>query len=173
MRKKLLGAICLLAFGLVRSLYGETFLVLVQELRNGEAGPRPFASQEGLLSAMFDLGQITFETGPYQPAVDWEGHSFAEALALARQGGARYLATLQVDTQVVPQAEGNGVEIRGRAIFLLFDAAGSRLLGQGEMEISSTADGGEPTYEDFLFRTGENVAREVLKLCPREASLGG
>jgi hypothetical protein len=173
MSKKLLCAACLLALGLVRSLHGETFLVLVQELRNGEAAPRPFASQEGLMSAMFDLGHITFETGPYEPAADWEAGSFPEPLTLAREGGASYLAALRVDTQVAPRGQGEGVEIRGRAVFMLFDVASSRLLGQGEMEVSSVSGGGEMTYEDFLFQTGEKAAREVLALCPRAAGLGG
>jgi hypothetical protein len=157
-------------------LFGETFLVVVEEFRGGEALEPPLASQEGLMSAMFDLGHITFETGMYRPEMSWNGLQFSEPMRLAREGSARYLAVVRVFAEIYPLVErsedpggnaptGEGLEIESQAEYLLFDAESSRLLGRGEVTASSVGEQRILSYEELLFQTGETVARELSELC--------
>jgi hypothetical protein len=157
-------------------VFGETFLVIVEEFRGGDALEPPLESQEGLMSAMFDLGHITFETGRFRPQMSWNGLDFAEPMRLAREGSARYLAAVRVFTALHRPVDrsgdpgGNaplveGVEITSRAEYLLFDTETSRLLGSGEVTASSLDGERVLSYEELLFRTGETVARELSELC--------
>jgi hypothetical protein len=78
------------------SCRGETFFVLVSEIRDGKELGRPSASQEGVIEAMFDLGFISFDSGPYRPAVNWTTMDFREPLAIARQGLAQFILAAEV-----------------------------------------------------------------------------
>jgi hypothetical protein len=157
-------------------LFGGTILAIVEEYRAGDLQGTPSASQEGLMSAMFDLGHITFETGLYRPEMSWERMQFAEPLRLAREGGAGYLAVVRVFAESNARAaveggtgdqlsEGRRLDLTTRAEYLLFDADSSTLLGRGEVQTSSAEAGRELTYDELLFQTGERVAGELAKLC--------
>ena len=171
-----LAALALLWAGIGPPAHGDTFLVIVEEFRDGEAVEIPLASQEGLMSGMFDLGHITFETGEYRPEMDWESLEFSEPLLLAREGLARYLAVARVFAEARPRGPGGlfgpeaapleGMEITARASYLLFDAATSRLLGRGELAASSSDAERELTYGELLFATGEKLARAIASLRP-------
>jgi len=176
MKWNCLAALVLLCTGIHAPAHGDTFLVIVEEFRDGEAVEVPPASQEGLMSGMFDLGHITFETGEYRPEMDWDSLEFSEPLLLTREGLGRYLAVARVFAEAHPREPGGltgseaaptaGTQIAVRASYLLFDARTSRLLGRGELTASSTEGERELTYGELLFATGEKLARAIVSLRP-------
>jgi hypothetical protein len=174
--KRFLGAaLALLWAGLAAVSHGDTILVVVEEFRDGEPLEQPLASQEGLMSGMFDLGHITFETGLYRPQMNWDDLDFAEPLRLAREGLARYLAVAQVFADLLPPSDSAsslpaGVEITVRANYMLFDAGSGRLIGRGDLSGSSTAGERDLRYDQFLFMTGERLARRITELLPESRS---
>jgi hypothetical protein len=171
-----LAVLALLWAGSAVPAQGDTFMVVVEEFRNGEAVEIPLPSQEGLMSAMFDLGHVTFETGEYHPEMDWDRLDFAEPLSLAREGLGRYLAAVRVFAEERPRTrEGvfgadrnpvEGVEITVEASYLLFDARSSRLLGRGTLASSSSESERDLRYDEFLFAVGEKIARALVALRP-------
>jgi hypothetical protein len=168
--------VVLLWLFLAAPMFGETFLVVVQEYRGGDRQELPLASMEGLMSAMFDLGHITFETGLYRPRMSWDDLQFAEPLRLAREGGAGYLAVVRVFGEPrLPASAPEGSETEApelsqrefsaRAEYLLLNARTSTLLGRGELTVSSTDAKRELSYDEVLFLTGEKVAAALAGLC--------
>ncbi|MBN1836426.1 MAG: hypothetical protein JW820_11290 [Spirochaetales bacterium] len=171
-----LAALALMGAGLAAPVHGETLLVLVEEYRNGEALEVPLASQEGLMSAMFDLGHVTFETGQYRPSMDWDTLEFAEPLRLAREGRGAYLAAVRVFAELQPAERealfgagavpAEGIRVSVQAQYLLFDAETSRLTARGELTGSSSQEERELTYDQFLFAIGERLARSIVSRIP-------
>ena len=93
---KLRGVVLLFLILSSLGCFAQTFMILATEIRDGEELSRPFASQEGMIEGMFDLGFVSFDTGLYAPEVDWGAMDFQEALDIARQGLARYLLAAEV-----------------------------------------------------------------------------
>ncbi len=152
---------------------GETFLVITEEIRDGEDQSRPYSSQEGIISAMFDRGYISFDTGMYSPALDWHTEDFQESLAIARQGLADFLVAAQVHslTEVIGGSEDSAASaadpvlgIQTTVHYYLFTVDSAELLGQGEITLdNSDAETQEYRYDQFLFFVGENIASEILR----------
>lgn len=167
--------ICLASWG-----FTETFLVVVRETRNGEIQSFPFPSQEGLMSGLFDLGYISFDTGHYLPTVDWEVMDFEEPLEIARLGLAEYLIAAQIGSQteiLTPPAGETGdsadppealLDIETSVRFYLLDVRSASLIDRGDLLLDNRGrQDGEGTYGGFLFGVGERIAREVLRLLER------
>ena len=161
-----------LAFALPASARAETFLLYIEELKDGEAAPPPLPSLEGVMAGMFDLGHIFFDTGAYVPEFVWETRQFRELLGIARAGGAHFLAAAQVLSQVLPPAQGGGsdgsargfAEVRARARYYLLNVETSALMGQGELALDNCGREQELTYEALLFQVGEMTARQISRL---------
>ena len=170
--------------------YGDTFMILAREIRDGEELPRPFASQEGMIEGMFDLGYVSFDTGLYAPAVDWETLDLQEPLDIARRGLARYLLAAEVRSITEPgnrSAPESGayresgesreiqepvLKIRVAVRFHVFDVRSSLCLGEGEFVMNNDgADEAALTYFEFLHSAGREVAARGIELIT--ASAGG
>lgn len=165
----------------------QTFLVLTRERLEGEAAPPPLFSQEGFMAAMFDLGYVSFDMGPYEPEVDWEGGDYREAMEIAAAGLADYVAVARVDTRLQGASDTAAGGPRPRELestvrFELLEVAGGVRRGGGEFSVS-TAPADQPDemaaageaprpagsrppigYRQTLFRVGEALARECLRL---------
>ena len=180
LNKRALLVFAVLWMSLAPRVFGDTFLIVTEEFRNGDYIEAPTPSQEGVMSAMFDLGHITFETGMYRPEMEWDRLAFAEPMLIARQGGARFLAAVRVFAEVAPRRDGpdqsadappfGGREITSRAEYLLFDAETSLLLGRGELTASNLSGERALSYDELLFKTGEGVARELVGRLPRSGA---
>jgi hypothetical protein len=173
MRKAILLIVLLLAAAV---LPAETYMLLLDGSLDGEADPRQAAALEGLMSAMFEAGQVTFDPGPYRPQADWQKLQFKEPLDIALAGGAHYLATIRLAVRTLPAPAGGkppAAEAEPppsfalQASFQLWDPGEGTLLGQGKLELDNLAEGGELSYEDLLFRAGERTAAELLRLAAR------
>ncbi len=178
----------ILLFGLLLAgavLPAETYMLLVDGSLDGEPDPGQAAALQGLMSAMFDAGHVTFDTGPYQPLVDWQKLQFQEPLEIALEGGAHYLATIRlvVRTLPVPAAQpapanrpadsppaeaDRPPSFALQASFQLWDPRGGALLGQGKLEMDNRVGAKELSYEALLFRAGELAAGELLRIAARK-----
>jgi hypothetical protein len=145
----------------------ETYMLLVEQSLDGEEGPAPEAGLQGLMSAMFDRGHVTFDSGPYRPEADWEGLQFREPLEIAREGGAHYLATVRLAARSLPAAAGEPAPFALRGQFHLWDPRSGRLLGGGELELDNRGREAELPYEALLFRAGERAAGELAGIASR------
>jgi hypothetical protein len=162
--------------------FAQTFMVVATEIRDGEELLRPFASQEGMIEGMFDLGFVSFDTGPYAPAVDWQSLDFREPLDIARQGLAQFLLTAEVrsvtaprDPRSLPPDIGESsapglLAIETTVRYHLFDVRSSRPLGEGELLLTNDSpDTLELTYAEFLHRVGRQIAGRGAALMERSA----
>jgi hypothetical protein len=157
----------------------ETFMLLVEELHDGIAAGQPLASEEGLMARMFELGQVTFDSGPYAPEADWAQLQFREPLELAREGLAHYLAAVRVQAQTlgsVPAADGppglTFAQVRAQAQYYLYDAGSGDLLEGGESTLDNLGREQELPFDALLFQTGDLTARELVKLSRRGTAKG-
>ena len=151
----------------VAALPAETYMLLVESSLDGEAAPSPPAALEGLMSAMFESGQVTFDCGPYRPQADWQDLEFREPLEIALQGGAHYLATVRLAVRSLPAQAGRLPSFALQARFQLWDPRGGGLLGEGGLELDNRDREGELPYEALLFRAGELTAAELRRLAAR------
>jgi hypothetical protein len=178
MRKAALTLLAFLALEAAQAR-AETFMLLVEELRDGSSAAQPLASEEGLMARMFELGHVTFDSGPYAPEVDWGRLEFQEPLSLAREGRAHYLAAIRVQAQTlgrVPAADGPPgrtlEQLQAQARYYLWNAQSDTLLMQGECALDNRGREQELPYETLLFQVGDLVARELAKVS-RKAAAGG
>ena len=170
MKRAILLLSALLTLGALRAR-SETFMLLVEELRDGSAAGRPLASEEGIMARMFELGQVTFDSGPYTPQADWNRLEFQEPLELAREGRAHYLAAIRIHSQTlgsVSAAEGPAqrsfAQIRAQARYYLWSAPSGKLLWSGESALDNLGRERELPYEPLLFQLGDLLARELVRL---------
>jgi hypothetical protein len=92
----------------------ETFLVIVMETRDGEPARPPCAAREGILTALFDDGQIAFELPPGETPP-----SFDDLPRLGFAAGAGIVAVIVVDWhEESPGAGGIGVTCRGHMVLI-------------------------------------------------------
>jgi hypothetical protein len=156
--------------------FGQTFMIVATEIRDGEELQRPFASQEGMIEQMFDSGFVSFDTGLYEPAVDWRAGEFEEPLAIARQGLAQYLLAAEVVSETEPRFPADkqsGTQESGRepvlkiitkVQFYLLDVRSQTLIGRGEL----VADNESPekqqlTYFEFLYTVGRAITERGIE----------
>ena len=165
----------------------QTFLVVTRERLEGEAALPPLFSQEGFMAAMFDLGYVSFDTGPYEPQVDWEGGDYREPVEIAVAGLADYVVAARIDTRLkgASATAAGGPrprELESTVRFELLEVADGARRGGGEFSLSTApadqpedetaaAEGRQPVgsrppigYRQALFRVGEALARECLRL---------
>ena len=158
-------------------LPAETYMLLVDSSLDGQPDPSPPAVTEGLMSAMFEAGQVTFDCGPYRPQADWQNLQFREPLEIAFEGGAHYLATIRLAARSLsagsrpagsPPAEADGLmAFQLQARFQLWDPRGGALLGEGGLELDNLGREQELPYEALLFRAGELAAGELRSIARR------
>lgn len=162
--------------------HGQTFFVVVEETRDGEQLQRPSPSQEGILSGLYDLGYVSFDSGHYRPAVDWERQDFREPLAIAASGLARYVigAEVKSQTQARTVAAGNAKSEEGKSApalaiatsvrYYLLDADSGVLIGRGAFQRDNSGEKDrEHTYRQFLHLIGEAIAREAQSLLKNQS----
>jgi hypothetical protein len=140
---------------------GESFLLVGEETVDGIRQPRPLASAEGIMSAVFEDGQIIFDTGALEVAVDWEARGFSEPLALAVQGRADFVMAAVIDSHLIAAAEPPGFLSRAR--FYLLDAAGE-FAASGELELSNLGREEELPYAALQYQLGTEIGRRLLIL---------
>ncbi len=170
MKRAALILSALLALGAARA-GSETFMLLVEEVHDGNRAVQPLASTEGLMARMFELGHVTFDSGPYVLHPDWGKLEFAEPLNLAREGRAHYLAAIRIQAQTVgsvPAPDGPPgrtlAQLQAMARYYLWNAQDDTLLGEGEYSMDNRGREQELPYETLLFQVGDMVARELVKL---------
>jgi hypothetical protein len=170
MKKAILILFALLALGAAQA-QAETFMLVVEELCDGSAAGQPLASEEGLMARMFELGHVTFDSGPYRPEMDWGRLEFGEPLSLAREGRAHYLAAIRVQAQTlgsVPAADGPPgrtlAQLQAQARYYLWNAQNDTLLAEGEYTLDNRGREQELPYQTLLFQVGDMVARELVRL---------
>ena len=145
-------------------LPAETYMLLVETSLDGAADPSPPAVLEGLMSAMFESGQVTFDCGPYRPQADWQNLQFREPLEIALQGGAHYLATILVAARSLAAEDGRPPAFALEARFQLWDPLDGALLGEGGLELDNRDREQELPYEALLLRAGELAAGELQRI---------
>jgi len=170
MKRAALILSALLALGAARA-GAETFMLLVEEVHDGNRSVQPLASTEGLMARMFELGHVTFDSGAYVPQVDWGEMEFGEPLGLAREGRAHYLAAIRIQAQTlgsVPAPDGPPgrtlAQLQAQARYYLWNAQEGTLLAEGECTMDNRGREQELPYETLLFQVGDMVARELAKL---------
>ena len=164
--------------------FAQTFMIVATEIRDGAQLSRPFASQEGMIEGMFDLGFVSFDTGLYAPAVDWESVAFSEPLTIARQGLAQYLLAAEVrsatearDLSVVKDYTGESpaqglLKIRTSVRYYLFDVRSTTPIGREEVVFDNESpETLELTYSEFLHGVGRNVAVLGIDLMRKSAEM--
>ncbi len=168
----------LLAAGALRA---ETYMLLVDSSLDGAEDAGGQAITEGLMAALFEAGQVSFDCGPYRPEADWQNLQFREPLEIALEGGAHYLATIRVAVRSLPAGmppaatppaaspseasppeasppATGGPSFALTARFQLWDPSGGARLGEGELELNNLGQEKEMPYDALLFRAGELAA---------------
>ena len=191
-RRAACAAVLLAVAGLAPA---QTILIVTRESLDGQVAARPPRSQEGFMSAMFDFGYVSFDTGPYEPQVDWEGRCYDEPLSIAAEGLADCVVVARIDSRLLlpagaPVADPPMPEFVSEVSFLLLEVPGGRSLGGGELSLRSPAlvkpKSADPTsaglgsaggaaaeprsYEQALLRVGEALAAECLPLLAAQRS---
>jgi len=151
--------------------FAQTFMIVATEIRDGEEPGRPFPSQEGMIEGMFDLGFVSFDTGPYAPAVDWGSMDFGEPRAIARQGLAQYLLVAEVrsvtearDLSTVKNHTGESpaqgmLKIQTSVRYCLFEVRSAKPVGRGEKSFDNESpETLELSYGEFLHQVGRVLA---------------
>jgi hypothetical protein len=157
--------------------FAQTFMIVATEIRDGDELSRPFASQEGMIEGMFDSGFVSFDTGLYPPAVDWEALDFREPLDIARQGLARYLLAAEVRSATEPrdlstvksytgESPAQGLyKIETTVRYYLFDLRSPAPIGKGELTFDNESpEALELTYSEFLHSVGREIAGLGIEL---------
>ena len=144
-------------------LPAETYMLLVETTLDGEADPSPPAAVEGLMSALFESGQVSFDCGPYSPQADWQNLQFREPLEIAFQGGAHYLATVRLQARTLPVEDASPPAFAVQARFQLWKPPEGALLGEGSLELDNRTREEELPYEALLLRAGELAAGELQR----------
>ena len=157
--------------------HGQTFMIVATEVRDGAQLSRPFASQEGMIEGMFDLGFVSFDTGLYAPAVDWVVLDFREPLDIAREGLARYLLAAEVRSITEPRDPAaprrdagespvqRSLKIETSVRYYLFDVGNTTPLGKGEIFFNNESpEKLELTYTEFLYSVGRDIAGRGVDL---------
>jgi hypothetical protein len=171
-------AVLLLALLLTGAALGaETYMLLVESILDGQPDPSPPAVTEGLMSALFEAGQVTFDCGPYRPEADWQHLQFREPLEIAFEGGAHYLATIRVEVRTLPAESplagsppadsppapaGRLAAFALQARFQLWDPHGGARLGEAELELDNRGREEELPYEALLMHAGELAAGKLM-----------
>ena len=170
MKKALLLLSAVLVLG-APGARAETFMLLVEELHDGSAAGQPLASEEGVMARMFEMGHVTFDSGPIVLQADWAQLQFGEPLELAREGLAHYLAAIRVHAQTlgsVPATDGppgrTFAQVRALAQYYLWNAQSGTLLQRGESSLDNLGREQELPFETLLFQLGDLVARELARL---------
>jgi hypothetical protein len=164
MRKAVLPLALLLSSAV---LGAETYMLLVESTLDGQPDPSPQAMTEGLMAAMFEAGQVTFDCGPYRPQADWRNLQFREPLEIAFEGGAHYLATIRLEIRSLPAdpppaEDGRLPAFALQARFQLWDPRGGARLGEGELELDNRGREQELPYEALLLHAGELAAARLM-----------
>ncbi len=146
------------------ALSAETYMLLVESSLDGGEDAGPPAMTEGLMSAMFEAGQVSFDCGPYRPQADWQNLQFREPLGIALEGGAHYLATIRLEVRSLPPEEGRSPAFALQARFQLWDPRSGARLGEGELELDNKGQEEELPYEALLFRAGELAAGQLRRI---------
>jgi hypothetical protein len=160
----------ILLFGLLLAgavLPAETYMLLLEGSLDGQPDPGPPAALQGLMSAMFDAGHVTFDPGPYRPQANWEKLDFQEPREIALEGGAHYLATIRLAARSLPSPADRPPSFALQASFQLWDPRDGALLGQGGLELDNREREEKLPYEALLFRAGERIAGELLRIAAR------
>jgi hypothetical protein len=142
------------------SLPAQTYMLLVEQTLDGQVQEDPAvqAGLQGIMSGMFERGQVTFDSGPYRPEADWEHLRFSEPLSLAREGMAHYLATVRFEASSAP---GEEAAFSVQASFQLWSAFDGSMLGEGAFSVDNVGREKELPYKELLFEAGEKAAAEL------------
>ena len=146
---------------------GDTFLLVTEELSNGDEQSAPFPAREGLMSFIFDQGHIIFDIGALEVVVNWDELGFQEPLRLAREGLARFVIAARIRSQL--SSEEQPPLIDSEASFFLLDADSSKLIGSGSISLNNHGREEELSYSDLLYALGEKIGSELLKLWDGQA----
>ncbi len=154
-------------------LRADTFLLVLEEWRDGERVPLSMASREGMMAALFDAGQVAFDMDAGQTRVDWDRLGFRSVLAIARQGGARYVMAARIRSTVTT-SPGEGrertVSIASRALYYLLRAGTSAVVGAGSFDLQGQDRESEDPYRAFLFRVGQELSSRLIQLWEADRS---
>ena len=143
--------------------FSETLCLYVEEQTNGEFGPFPPPTKEGVYYGLFDGNHIVFDTGDKSILdINWEKQDFSDALSISIKGGARYFVAVRVNTEQFKTKERKN-HVKTSASYYLYDARYSRLIVKGS--IGSSNDGKENSINQTKldFSLGEKIAAIVNK----------
>jgi hypothetical protein len=149
---------------------GESFLLVGEEILDGIRQDRPLSSVEGIMSAVFESGQIIFDTGALEVAVDWEARGFDEPLAMATEGRADYIMAACIDSRLIA-GSAEYQSFTSRARYYLLDTAAREITGSGELELSNLGQEPELSYAELQYRLGVELGHALLRLW-REGNRG-
>jgi hypothetical protein len=149
------------------ALPAETYMLLVETTLDGQEDAGPPSALQGLMSAMFDAGHVTFDCGPYRPDADWQNLRFREPLEIALEGAAHYLATVRLAARSLAPEEGRPQAFALQARFQLWDPRDGAMLGEGGLELDNVGREEDLSFEALLFRAGELAAGELQRIAAR------
>ncbi len=112
------------------------------------------------MDAFFEAGHISFDMTFDGNSGEWDLHHFAEPILVARRGGARYLAAVQITTELSFSEE--KLHIVGQARFALWDVEKNEMIGQGTLGIDERGE--EIDYEQTQYRFGLELGQELIRI---------
>ncbi len=161
-RRNLLLVFVLVFFiGNVVGLFSETLCLYVEERTNGQQGPFPPPVKEGIYNGLFEEDYIVFDTGDKAVYnVDWDKGNFSTVLEVAKEGGAKFVVAVRVDSELVKDKKtGDHVSIESK--YYVVDVKGGNLLGKGSFSGSNEGMEKEIGQSKLGFSIGMKIAAAV------------
>jgi len=150
-------------FILTINAFSETLCLYVEEQTNGEFGPFPPPTKEGIYYGLFDGNHIVFDTGDKNILkVNWEKQEFSRAINISLQGGARYFVAVRVNTEQFKSAM-RKLCVKTSASYYLYDARYSRLIIKGSIRGSNEGKENNINQTKLDFSLGEKIAAIISK----------
>ncbi|RKX86546.1 MAG: hypothetical protein DRP57_01260 [Spirochaetes bacterium] len=154
--KQVVLSLCILV--LTVSVFSETLCLYVEERTNGEFGPFPPPTKEGIYYGLFDGNHIVFDMGDKNILnVNWGKQDFSSALNISLEGGARYFVAVKVNTKQVKSKE-RKVHVKTSASYYLYDARYSKLIVKGNIKGSNEGEENRINQSKLDFSLGEKIA---------------
>ncbi len=171
-RRNPLLALMLVVFfvGSVIGVFSETLCLYVEERTNGEQGPFPPPVKEGIYNGLFEENYIVFDTGDkalYN--VNWDSKNFGTILDVAKEGGAKFVVAVKVDSVLVKDKE-NGDHVSIKSNYYIVDVRKGTLLEKGTLVGDNKGNEKKINQRKLGFNIGMKIALAVDKSIKKHAN---
>lgn len=137
------------------AVFGDSYLLAVEESMNGRPSPLPLPVKEGVYDSLFEAGHVVFDTkdGAAVPP-------FQDLILLARDGGARLVLRVNVVSQETAGPESRRT-VNSVVTYELYESRTGRFLGNGRITDSNAGREVECSGRSLGMEIGRQITKEA------------